>query len=419
MNPKQLPPACFFLLAITLSILPLCSALAADDEAELGPGVAQKVNKEDAPLDHAVMKDAAREGVRRSGAGDPLKPSEPIKDEWFQSGKFPSDTYSYNLGADGKIYGKGQTPPPGEVQLLRITITQWQGAWVARAKIYREYDGRVELAGSGSSGASADDYLESDKGHGWDKDGLSTEERNEIRGHKFDAKDPHTAVRQALLRLQMKNKLYDPTREITEGPTAPKEEPKASEKKEPAPEPKGEEPVQQAYHGRQAHPVHGAASETKTNSIGTGVDYKFHSYQIGASYTPRFKIVEDQPPLPAPRTFIDPYYLPRLDTYPGFVLIGAPPAASDSYATYPSEPWWGGSPLDSIYRYSGDQWGDCLGPSCVQRGGFRPPVGSWVHFTPMHTERRDDLRIFVGYSDTIDALSQRLGPVVELKNDQQ
>ena len=81
-----------FILRMPASLFP-----ADEDEAELGPGVAQKVLKEDAPLDHAATKDAAQESVRLTGVADPLKKTEPVDDHWFQSGKFPEDTYTYTV----------------------------------------------------------------------------------------------------------------------------------------------------------------------------------------------------------------------------------------------------------------------------------------------------------------------------------
>jgi len=252
-------PAFLSLLILYFAFTFPVSVFAADDEAELGPGVASHVNKEDAPLDHAATKNAAQESVRMTGVGDPLKKTEPIGDHWFQSGKFPEDTYTFTVGADKKVYGKGQDPPKGSKKRLDIRIKYAGGeSWVAYAEITHTEGNLAVTDGLAGNLINEKSYLESDQGKGFE-----SSLRNEHRSQQFYARDPATAARVAVAKLQMKGLLYDPTVPVESpvflippaSPGVKKEEPKPEEKK----------PERQAHPvhggGRQAHPLHGSQTQ--------------------------------------------------------------------------------------------------------------------------------------------------------------
>ena len=256
---KRTSPVFLSLLILCFNLFLPASVFATDDEAELGPGVASHVNQEDAPLDHAATKNAAQESVRMTGVGDPLKKTEPIGDHWFQSGKFPEDTYTFTVGSDKKVYGKGQNPPKGPRKRLDIRIKYAGGeSWVAYAEIIHTEGNLAVTDGLAGNLISEKSYLESDQGKGFD-----SQLRNEARMKQFFAPDPATAARVAVAKLQMKGLLYDPTVPVESPvflippatPGVKKEEPRLEEKK----------PERQAHpvhgSGRQAQPLHGSQTQ--------------------------------------------------------------------------------------------------------------------------------------------------------------
>jgi hypothetical protein len=157
-----------------------------------------------------------------------------------------------------------------------------------------------------------------------------------------------------------------------------------------------------------------AATPAPANSgydVGAGLDYKHHTYMNFGDLKYGFKVADNEVPLPKPESVQRYDYYPRFDLVIGQTVIGRSPSASDPLTTWPSEPF--GDP----YYYSGDQWGDCLGPNCIHRGQFRQPVGSWVHFTHTRVEERNNLVGLLGFPDTIQQISNSVGqPVVELRN---
>ena len=145
-----------------------------------------------------------------------------------------------------------------------------------------------------------------------------------------------------------------------------------------------------------------------------GVDawanYKFHTYMNLGDIKYNFKTKYDESPLPKPDSATDYYYPERFNLTPFQTVIGRPSSASDPIIRNPS-------PFGPPWDYSGDSWGDCLGPNCTDRGAFRAPVGSWVHFTHSRIEVRNDLQSNLGFPDTIQVLSNEFRqPVVELRN---
>lgn len=160
-----------------------------------------------------------------------------------------------------------------------------------------------------------------------------------------------------------------------------------------------------------------------------GVDYKLHTYMNTPNLKVQFQSYGEESPLPKPDSATEPYdYGKYFQRQSGQTVIGLPPAASDGRITSPCDTWWTKDgqmtkdhPMynDPLYRYSGDQWGDCLGPHCVDRSGFRAPVGSWVHFTEIGTTRADQYHNLIGFNDTLIQLSQRFGgQAYELTGDQ-
>lgn len=149
-----------------------------------------------------------------------------------------------------------------------------------------------------------------------------------------------------------------------------------------------------------------------------GMDYKLHTYMNTPSLKVQFRSYGEESPLPKPDAQTDPYdYGKHFQQQFGQTVIGMPPAATDGRVTIPSDTWWKDGKMtenhpmydNPLYRYSGDQWGDCLGPRCVDRGGFREPVGSWVHFTEIGTTRADQFHNLIGFNDTLIQLSQHFG----------
>lgn len=237
----------------------------ADDAPELGPGVASHVAEQDAPLDHAETLQAVKDGVRMSGAGDPLKNTEPLKNDWFQSGKDPYDAFYFKAGPDGKIYGKGQKAPKGS-RNLRIKVQRYRGAWVSYAELYHREGDDMITDGLAGSGVHESDQLESEK---------NSESGREARGQKYEARDPRTAVLQAIFRMQRKRALYDPLQDMPQD-SAPAPESPAPENPKKEDLPKTPERQAHPVHGsRQAHPVHGAPVQAASfgdefKSTGTG-----------------------------------------------------------------------------------------------------------------------------------------------------
>ncbi len=148
------------------------------------------------------------------------------------------------------------------------------------------------------------------------------------------------------------------------------------------------------------------------------LSYKFNTYMNTPDLKVNYKSYGDESPLPKPDSVTEGYaYGRNFQRNFGQVVIGPPPAATDGRVHHPSEPWWSNDP-DSIFRYSGDTWGDCLGPKCIDRGEFRAPVGSWVHFTEIGTTRADQYYNLIGFNDTLEQLSIRFGgQAVELTGD--
>ena len=179
-----------------------------------------------------------------------------------------------------------------------------------------------------------------------------------------------------------------------------------------------------------------SSNQTSSGSSGSyadyagGLDYNLHTYMNTPSLKFQFKSYGDESPLPKPDSVTEGYdYGKRFQRQFHSDVIGLPPAASDGRVTNPSEPSWfdkdghmtEAHPMyNSIFRYSGDKWGDCLGPNCIDRGAFRQPVGSWVHFTEIGTIRADQYQNLIGFNDTLLQLSQRFGgQVYELTGDKQ
>src|SRR5262245_31165598 len=93
--------------------------MADDEEHELGPGVAQHVKHQDAPIDkkqalNSVLGAIVMTGTSGRGpgtvpldGGTPTNVASPLEISEFNSGFSPSVTYDFTLGPDGKVYGKG------------------------------------------------------------------------------------------------------------------------------------------------------------------------------------------------------------------------------------------------------------------------------------------------------------------------
>lgn len=152
--------------------------------------------------------------------------------------------------------------------------------------------------------------------------------------------------------------------------------------------------------------------------------FKYHTYMTGLDATYKFRVEEDRSALPKPDN-TQYQYVDIFNARSQQTVIGRPPSASDPIVKLPSEPSglhyeFAGEKIKipgSIYNYSGDEWGDCLGPNCIDRGAFRQPVGSWVHFTHTRIEERNSLSNLLGFPDTLQQISNAVGqPVVELRN---
>ena len=162
---------------------------------ELTPEMAQTVS-------NAIVQSGAS-GLGPTAAPDPLSVS-------AHGGGDPSITFDYTVGSDGKIYGKGGTPPDGPTQNLTIKIRQFRGRWLVTSEMTQATTYGMQTTSIGTSGAQSNYQISDDQNIGWgDPNVRSSDVRNEERFEKFLPNDLLTGVRQSLWSLQKKKKLYE------------------------------------------------------------------------------------------------------------------------------------------------------------------------------------------------------------------
>jgi hypothetical protein len=199
-----------------------------EDDHELGPGVAQHVKHQDAPIDKKAALNAVLAAIVQTGTsgkgpgtvpldgGTPTNAPQPISIKEFNSGVSPSVTYNYVLGPDGKIYGKGDEGriPDGPAQHLHIVLRHGYVGWTASIDVSRnDGPGKELVKNSAKSGAPNSVYSEADsqriKALAESGQDGKADTQMEHRQNQFTPSDATTAVRQALVKLQIRNALYD------------------------------------------------------------------------------------------------------------------------------------------------------------------------------------------------------------------